>query len=101
MPTPSSDKAAIRQVIRALVNDGYELVRVDNREEFISVTNESEAIEAITEVDEAALYVKYGNHNTTHWVYFVLDNVPYVVVGDYSESLSHVINPLIDSWWED
>lgn len=98
MGAPSSDKAGIRQVIRALRNAGYVLDSVYDGEDEPNVSNENEAIEAITAVDSATLWVK-NSEGKRYGIFFVLGNSPEEVVCDYHVSLSHVIDPLTESWW--
>lgn len=70
MTAPQTDESAIRQTIRALVAAGYSLLHVDDGEESIRVSTESAALEAITAVDEAHLFVTHGP-TVSGWVYFV------------------------------
>ena len=58
MSAPSSDRAGIRQVIRALQAAGYTLVEVFDGEDTVPTTTESAAIEAIMAVDDATLFVR-------------------------------------------
>lgn len=97
MGTPTTDRGAIRQIIRALRNHGYTLDAVNNGEEIIQVTNEREAVEEIMAVDEAVLFVDHPSKHSS-LVCFVLGNEPYEVAADYGESLEPVIGPLTDSW---
>jgi hypothetical protein len=92
MSAPSSDRAAIRQVIRALRGANHTLTRVWDGEEFVPVSNERDAVEAIMATDESTLYV--GNE----WVMFILGNEPFEVAADYSMGLENVIEPLFDRW---
>lgn len=100
MSAPSSDQAAIRQIIRALRAAGYTLDSVNDGEEDVPVKTETEAIEAIMAVDCATLYVDHPTKRSSH-VFFVLGNDPEEVACDYGVSLSDVIDPLTESWWED
>ena len=86
MSKPKSDKAAIRQTIRALKKAGY-------KKESMTLV-----IEAITAVDIAWLYVRNETDNKARWVYFVMGNDPKEVICDYTTNLEHVIGPLMDSW---
>lgn len=96
MSIPKSDSAGIRQAIRALRAAGYALHCVDDGGEYVKVTNENEAIEAITAVDSATLYVKDSAGNS-RMVFFVMGNAPDEVICDYSASLA-CLDALIDSW---
>lgn len=109
MGAPSSDKAGIRQTIRALRAAGYELDSVDDGDYYDPapgidsdgdqiVNNEDQAIAAITAVDDARLYVRRDGRKAV--VRFVMGNDPDEVICDHSTSLSAVLDPLIDSWME-
>jgi hypothetical protein len=96
---PSSDLAAIRQTIRALRAAGWTLDRVyvgDDEDQ--PVSTETEAIAVITAVDDAYLYVKRGDE--TGWVRFVMGNDPDEVICDHTLTLSAVLDPLTDGWFE-
>lgn len=97
MSTPTSDTAGIRQVIRALKADGWELAFVFDGEEDVTVTGEREAIDAITAVDDA--YLNVERNGTTGWVRFVLGNAPDEVVCDYTTNLT-VVDMLTSGWYE-
>lgn len=98
MTAPKTDTAAIRQTIRALRAADYVLDYVHDGEEEVKVSNEDEAIEAITAVDNAHLFVTHATERPSH-VWFVLGNDPEEVVCDYGVSLSHVIDPLTEGWF--
>ena len=98
MSKPKSDKAAIRQTIRALKKADYELDCVFDGEDWIKPKTEAEAIEAITAVDAATLYVELPTDDIARWVYFVMGNDPEEVICDYTINLEHVIGPLMESW---
>lgn len=99
MAAPSSDSAAIRQTIRALKGAGYTLLEVFDGEDTVKVKTETEALDAITAVDDATLFVRTPEGDRNPWVRFVLGNDPEEVVCDYVVSLSPVIDPLTESWW--
>lgn len=110
MPAPSSDQAGIRQTIRALKAAGYALSAVDDGDYYdqneggdkdgdLKVATETEAIEAITAVDDAKLYAAKGG--CFGWVRFVMGNDPEEVVCDYTMSLGDVLDPLTEKWQED
>jgi predicted fused transcriptional regulator/phosphomethylpyrimidine kinase len=98
MSKPTTDVAGIRQTIRALRAAGWELWVVNDREEEIDVKTEMQAVSAITDVDDAFLYVR--NATDKAYVYFVLGNDPEEVICDYTTNLSGVIDPLLDKWDE-
>lgn len=97
MSAPSSDKAGIRQTVRALKEAGWELDYVDDREEITPVSTETTAIEAVTAVDEAFLHVTRGDD--TGYVFFVMGNDPEEVICDHTVNLSVVLDPLTEGWW--
>lgn len=99
MSRPSNDADAIREIIGTLLAAGYTLDRVaDGGEEDVPVTTKAEAVDAITAVDDATLFVKHPERQSSH-VYFVLGNDPGEVACDYGVSLCDVIDPLTESWW--
>lgn len=98
MGAPKTDEAGIRQTIRALRNAGYVLDYVDDGEEQVKVTNENEAVDAITAVDSAHLFVKHNDGERASHVWFVLGNSPEEVIADHGISLSHVLDPLMERW---
>jgi hypothetical protein len=99
MGAPKTDEAGIRQVIRALVASGHTPFAVNDGEETIHVKNETEAIEAITAVDCAHLYVQLPDGKTNGWVFFVLGNDPEEVVCDYTTNLDPTVEALTAKWW--
>lgn len=102
MSAPSSDRAAIRQTLRALKAAGYSPVTVNDGEETIKVwgATEAEVIEALTATDQAWLYVTAaaGPRGKQSWVFFVLGNDPEEVINDYTVDLDPVIDPLYEKW---
>jgi hypothetical protein len=104
MSTPSSDRSAIRQIIRALTDADWTLDRIDNGEEVIDLTDpnidepETEAVEQITAVDSAHLFVA-GLGGAEGYVWFVLGNEPFEVAADCTVNLEPALNPLTDSWF--
>jgi hypothetical protein len=97
MSVPSSDSAAIRQIIRALIEAGYELDSVDNGGVIEPVISESEAIGEIFSVDSAWLFVK-DSKGEDHGVFFVLGNSPEEVAADWNVSLDSVMDSVLDKW---
>lgn len=102
MGAPTTDRGGIQQTIRALVADGWQLRYVYDGEERVKVTNEPEAIDAITAVDDAALHVARGAKGTperaTGWVRFVMGNDPDEVVCDYTTNLE-CVDALTNGWY--
>lgn len=103
MTAPSSDKAAIRQIIRALRKAGYTLTGGHDGEDFFEVpadVSEDKLIDDyLTVCDDSTLHTwKDGEGNS--FVYFVLGNSPEEVACDYGVSLEPVLGPLTGSWWD-
>lgn len=103
MTTPSSDRAAIRQVIRALRAADHVIIGGHDGEEEFTVsadgkTSEDWIIDNLMACDDSALYVRTPDGAASH-VYFVLGNDPEEVVCDHGVSLSPVLDPLTESWW--
>lgn len=99
MSTPTSDSAAIRQIIRALKGSGHTLRFVYDGEEDLDVSTETQALSAITAVDDAFLHVFLPDGETTGYVRFVMGNDPDEVAADWTVNLSPVIDDLTESWW--
>lgn len=101
MGAPSSDRAGIRQVVRALRGAGWVLIEVfDGGDDHVPVANETEAVDTITAVDDATLIVAEGTPTGPRgWVRFVMGNDPEEVVCDHTLNLSSVLDPLTESWW--
>jgi hypothetical protein len=96
MSAPSSEIAGVRQVIRALVADGWKLHSVDDE----PVHNETEALAEIEAVGFARLFVisdeRLGERG---WVFFTMQNgEPDEVVCDYTLNLE-CVQTLTDSWY--
>jgi hypothetical protein len=95
MSAPSSDRAAIRQVIRTLKAAGHVLEEVWDGEEATPLAadaRENDVIDVIMATDQATL-----NTNDA-WVTFVLGNEPFEVAADYSMNLEAVMDALLDRW---
>lgn len=103
MGAPSSDKAAIRQVIRALRKAGYTITGGHDGEDFFEVAadvSEDTLIDDyLTVCDDSTLHTWKDGEGNSH-VYFVLGNDPEEVVCDHGVSLSPVLDPLTEGWWE-
>lgn len=102
MGAPSSDKAGIRQVIRALraadhvIYGGHD---GDSEVEYAPDASEDTIIADMTASDSSTLWVRLPDGTASH-VYFVLGNDPEEVVCDHGISLEPVLDPLTRSWWE-
>ena len=104
MGAPSSDKAGIRQVIRALRAAGYTLTGGHDGEDFFEVApdvSEDKLIAELTACDDSTLHTwKDDAEPRNSFVYFVLGNDPEEVICDYGVSLAPVLDPLTEGWWE-
>lgn len=99
MSAPKNDEQGVRQVYRALVGAGYKVSVVDGEgEQFDHLTTEAEAIAEAMSCDDG-YFVAFQNRERVGFVWFVYGNAPEEVVCDYSLSLSHVLDPLTNSWW--
>jgi hypothetical protein len=104
MTTPSTDRSAIAQIIKAVKAAGWVLDHVDDGEDGIPAYDTAQiALNAITAVDTAYLYVHEkagGPGGTKGWIYFVLGNEPFEVAADYTLNLESAIGPLMEGWDE-
>lgn len=100
MTAPSSDKAAIRQTIRALrkadhiITGGH-----DGEYDFTCTPGESEdsIIGNLMACDSSILRVTLPD-GESGWMYFVLGNEPFEVICNHTVNLSPVLDPLTDGW---
>lgn len=102
MSAPSTDRAAVRQTLRALKAAGYKTTTVWDGEESTKVWGATEAavIEALMATDQAWLYVTQaeGLRGPKAVLLFVFGNDPEEVIADYSIDLDPVVEPLFDRW---
>lgn len=102
MSAPSSDRAAIRQTIRALRKAGYRLPGGHNGAEpvdFEPDESEDNIIAEMMACDDSTLYTLSPDGDES-FIYFVLGNEPYEVICDHGVSLSPVLDPLTEGWDE-
>lgn len=99
MSKPTTDAAAMKAIIDALLAGGVTLRHVNDGEELVPVTTTTEAVTAVTAVDEASLHVTLPSGGTG-WIFFVLGNDPEEVVCDHTVNLSEWIDPVVDPWWD-
>lgn len=99
MSAPSSDRAAIRQTIRALRAAGYAPYQVNDGEEVTDVrgATENKIIEDLMATDQSWLFVAPAE-GRREWVLFVLGNDPEEVINDYTVGLTDIIDPLFEKW---
>lgn len=99
---PSSDKAGVRQVIRALRKADHVVIAVRDGagEEFTFAANapEDAIIAEVMSCDDGVLGVQTPDGKTS-FVYFVYGNDPEEVVCDYGVILEPVLGPLTEGWW--
>lgn len=98
MGTPTTDRGGIQQVLRVLTESGHTLDRVYDGED-VDVSTVKDALEAVTAVDDAYLFVTLPDGERTGWVRFVLGNDPEEVVCDHTVNLE-VVDKLTRSWRE-
>jgi hypothetical protein len=105
MSAPTTDRAAISQIIDALTGAGWVLDTVYDGEDNDPVLNKSEALALIMDLDEAVLHVKKRLGREVEqgalihgWVRFVLGNEPFEVAADYTVNLEDALGPLFDRW---
>ena len=101
MGAPSTDQSAVKQIIKALANDGWEPYAVNDGEETVSLRRESKPAKAAVKqvmgtTDAVLVYVEREGERGT--VLFVLGNEPFEVAADYSPNLNDTIEPLTDGW---
>lgn len=95
---PSNDREAITLILEGLTEKGIEPYEVYDSEEMIKVHTVEEAVEAVTAVDDASVYVRLPD-GTESFIYFVQGNDPEEVACDYGVTLSEFIEPITDPWW--
>lgn len=102
MSVPSTDSAAIKQVIKVLVAAGHTLSHVDygDGEPVTHVLSPAEAVEEVLAVDDAYLYfnINGGIMSSQGWVRFVPQGDVEDLVADYTLSLDPHIKDLIRTW---
>lgn len=105
MSAPSTDRAAVAQIIKALQAAGWVLDHVYDGEDKIPTRKVEETIHAIFAVDDAYLHVKRADSahmkNETGWVRFVLGNEPFEVASDYTMNLEDALKATFDAWDEE
>ena len=98
MSTPKNDRAAVRQIVLALVEAGLTVNTVDYGDgETELVHNVDDAIDEVMAVDEVYL-ILHNSQGHDFWVYFVLGNDPEEVVSDHSLSLGRIIDEVVREW---
>ena len=98
MGTPKNDRAAVRQIVLALVEAGFTVNTVDYGDgETELVHNVDDAIDEVMAVDESYL-IFHDSRGNDFWVYFVLGNDPEEVVSDHSLSLGKIIDEVVREW---
>lgn len=109
MSAPSSDKAAIRQVIRALRKANHTVTAATDgageTHRFAPDALEEAIIAEVTSCDDGTLHVRLPGDGPLKerergWIYFVLGNDPEEVVCDHTVNLSPVLDPLTEGWWD-
>lgn len=103
MGAPSSDKAGVRQTIRALRAADHVITAVeDGAGEVIPFgpdASEDDIIADVMSCDDGLLRVTLPDGLVTGHVYFVFGNDPEEVICDHTVNLSPVLDPLTEGWW--
>jgi hypothetical protein len=99
MSAPSTDKAGVKKVYKALTEAGMSIVVIDGAgEEFHNLTTEEQVISEVMSCDDG-YFVAYHDGERIGFVWFVYGNSPEEVVSDYSVSLDYLLGPLTESWY--
>lgn len=100
---PSNDTEAITLILEGITAAGCVVEQVCddtwNPDELTDVTTVAEAVDLVTGVDEAYVYVMLPTTETS-WIRFVLGNDPEEVACDHGVNLSPFLDPIIKPWWE-
>jgi hypothetical protein len=108
MSAPESDKAGVRQVIRALRAADHVVYAVEDgaseRHDFAPDASEDDIIAEVMSCDDGYLLVRLPRPvdetgKVTSFVYFVFGNDPEEVVCDHGVNLSPILDPLTRGWW--
>lgn len=98
---PNTDREAITRILTDLTESGHTIYEVADdtynllyRQPVYSV---SEAVELVTAVDEAYVFLLTPNREDG-WVRFVLGNDPEEVAADYTINLP--VERTVNPWWE-
>lgn len=103
---PSNDREAVTLILNGLTEKGCKVTEVCedtwNRDDLTPVNSVQEAVDLVTGVDEAVVYLDLptGAERDSTFIYFVLGNDPEEVACDYGVSLSPYIDPIVNPWWE-
>jgi hypothetical protein len=101
MSAPSSDKAGVRQTIRALRAADHVITAVEDGaselHNFAPDASEDAIIAEAMSCDDGYLIVRLPDGRESH-VYFVFGNDPEEVICDHGVSLEPVLGPLMDGW---
>lgn len=99
---PGTDEQGVKQILEGLYAAQWTVDYVDQGDgEKVHPADMMETIEAIFEVDEAVVYVyEVNNPDVRSFLYFVLGNDPEEVLCDHGVTLSSVIDPITNGWWE-
>jgi hypothetical protein len=102
---PSTDREAITLILEGLEAKGCKVTQVAddtwNPDELTTVNSVSEAVDLVTGVDEAVVYLDLpeGAERDQTFAFFVLGNDPEEVLNDHGVSLSPYVDPIVEPWW--
>jgi len=96
---PTTDSAAIKQIINGLTEGGCRIESVFDGEEYYPVGTRAEAVRYITNITSAYLNVRLPDESHGY-ILFVPGNDPEEVAVNWTESLHPFIDPVVNPWLE-
>lgn len=102
MSTPTTDRGALQQVIRALKAAGWVPSKVDNGEDVIKTPNETSMLAEIFAVDMCHAFFRReseGPGGALGYLFVVLGNDPEEVIADYTLNLDPTVDQVQQGWW--
>lgn len=101
MAAPESDRAGVRQTIRALRRADHVIYAVEDGasevHNFKPDASEDDIIGELMSCDDGFMMVRLPDGSES-FVYFVYGNSPFEVMCDHGVSLSPVLDPLTADW---
>ncbi len=102
MPAPKTDAAAVLAILTALHDDGLTPSIVSycdgDAVGIEGLTPVPAAVGEVLAVDDATVHFTRDGVPVSHWIRFVMGNDPAEVACDWTVSLDHIIDPILDSW---
>ena len=78
------ERQVVRHLIRTAKTHGYSVVKVNDGEEVVKVSNETEAMDAVFSVDESTIYFRHPTEPKNHCAVIVLGNDGWDAIADSS-----------------